>query len=385
MAFLLFFGIVLSVYFLGNYYVFVRGLQAIPEGSSLRTPYIWIFWILAATYVAGRTMENIYLSYLSDVLVWTGSFWLAALFYFFLAVVLFDLLRLIHHFVPFFPAFITANMEKSRYFVFAGTIIAVFLLVTGGFINARNPVVRNLDIEIQSRQIAERDQVRAVLMSDIHLGTIIGNGHFSRIVNKVNQLQPDIILLAGDILDEDLEPLIRQNTGETLRQLSAPLGVYGVMGNHEHIGGAARAQNYLEDHGIHIIRDTVLKIDESFYLAGRDDRDKRRFSGRERLPLEKVLQNADMNHPVILMDHQPLDMEKAAGLGVSMQLSGHTHHGQLWPLRYITRSIYKVSYGYRNIDGMHMYVTTGTGTWGPPVRIGNRPEIVELNIKFRKK
>ena len=385
MAFLLFFGIVLTIYFLANYYVFIRGMQALPESSSLKTPFIWIFWILATTYVAGRILENIYLSYLSDVLVWTGSFWLAALLYLFLAVLLFDLLRLIHHFFPFFPAFITANMEKTRYYLFAGTMVTVVVLITGGFINARNPIVRDLDIRIDSRQTGARNQIRAVLLSDIHLGTIIGNGHFSRIVEQVNSLSPDIILLAGDILDEDLEPLIRQNTGETLKKLNAPLGVYGIMGNHEHIGGAAAANKYLEDHGIIMIRDTVLKIEDSFYLAGRDDRDKKRFSGRERLPLEKLLQNTDMNYPVILMDHQPLDLEIAANLGVSMQLSGHTHNGQLWPLRYITQSMYRISYGYRNINGMHAYVTTGIGTWGPPVRIGNRPEIVQLNIKFREK
>ncbi len=225
MAFLLFFGIVLTIYFLGNYYVFIRGMQALPEGSSIKTPFIWIFWILAATYVTGRILENIYLSYLSDVLVWTGSFWLAALLYLFLAVLFFDLLRLIHHFLPFFPAFVTANMDKTRYFLFTGTIIAVVVLITGGFINARNPAVRNLDIQIDSKKTGERDQIRAVLLSDIHLGTIIGNGHFSRIVEQVNSLSPDIILLAGDILDEDLAPLIRQNTGETLKQLKAPLGV----------------------------------------------------------------------------------------------------------------------------------------------------------------
>ncbi|MFP4468181.1 MAG: metallophosphoesterase [Bacteroidales bacterium] len=385
MAFLLFFGIVLTIYLLGNYYVFARGMQALPEGSSLKTPFIWIFWMLAATYIAGRILEKIYLGTVSDVLIWTGSFWLAALLYFFLAVLLFDLFRLIHHFLPFYPAFITGNMDKTRYLLFTGTIVTVAFLITGGFINARNPVVRKMDIQIDSKQQGERDQIKAVLLSDIHLGTVIGNGHLRHIIGQVNSLNPDIILLAGDILDEDLEPLIRQNTGETLKQLKAPLGIYGIMGNHEHIGGAATAHTYLENHGIQMIRDTVLNIEDRFYLAGRDDRDKKRFSGKARLSLERLLHNTDMDYPVILMDHQPLELEKAAKLGVSMQLSGHTHHGQLWPLSYITQSVYQLSHGYRNINGMHAYVSTGIGTWGPPVRIGNRPEIVQLNIKFGEK
>ena len=382
MAFLIFFTIVLSIYALGNYYIFIRGWQALPAEGSLRTIYAWSFWVLASTYVLGRIMENIYLSTFSDVLVWTGSFWLGAMLYFFLLVLIFDLIRMVHHLLPFFPAIITENMEKVRLYSFIGSVILVAMLLTIGHINTLHPRVRHLDIHIESKQAGKMEELRAVLMSDIHLGTLIGNGHFRKVVAKVQALNPDIILLAGDILDEDLAPVIRQNTGETLRDLSAPLGVFGVMGNHEHIGGAKEAHHYLESHGIQMIRDSVVKIAESFYLVGRDDRDKIRFTGRKRLPLSELMAETSSGYPVILLDHQPFYPEKAAAAGVNLQLSGHTHHGQLWPLNFITRAIYTISYGYANIDGMHMYVSNGVGTWGPPMRIGNRPEIVSLHIRF---
>ncbi len=381
MAFFLFFSIVLGIYALGNYYVFIRGLQAIPPESMLRKLYILWFWVFAGTYIAGRILENIHLSYLSDVLVWTGSFWLGALLYFFLLVLFFDLVRLSHALWPWWPAFITDNMARFRLYVFTGTVAVVFLLMIVGFINARSPVVRYFELHID-KPAGTLKELNVVLMSDIHLGTITGNGYFSRVVDKALELEPDIILLAGDILDEDLAPVIRQNIGTTLHQLRAPLGVYAVMGNHEHIGGHVSAQEYLERHGLQILRDTAVMVNESFWLVGRDDRDKQRFTGRSRKALEEVLYDVDFSYPVLLMDHQPFYLEKAAALGVDMQVSGHTHHGQMWPLNYITRAMYTVSHGYENIDGMHAYVSNGIGTWGPPVRLGNRPEIVHLRLWF---
>lgn len=382
MAFLIFFTIVLTVYALVNYYIYTRGLQALPAGGGTRTWFTGVFWLLAATYVAGRILENLYLGTISDVLVWTGSFWLGAMLYFFLLVVFFDLLRLIHHIIPYFPSIVTENMVQVRQYLFAGSVLLVALLLTFGHINTRHPVLRELDIDISHKDARDMDKLHAVLLSDIHLGTLIGNGQFRKIVDRVMALEPDIIFLAGDMLDEDLEPVIRQNIGTTLKDLHAPLGVYGVMGNHEHIGGSKDAYAYLVGHGIQMIRDDAVKVNDAFYVVGRDDRDKRRFSGRERKPLADVLEGVDFRYPVILLDHQPFYLEKAAALGVDLQLSGHTHHGQLWPLNYITQAMYSISHGYGKVDGMHAYVSNGVGTWGPPVRIGNRPEIVQLNIRF---
>lgn len=384
MAFLIFFGVVLIIYLLGNYYIFMRGLQAIPAGSVFRPYYVWIFWLLAATYVAGRILENIYLSTTSDVLVWTGSFWLGAMLYFFLIVILFDLLRMVNHFLPFFPALIVNNMEKARLFAFAGTVVLVGVVLTAGHINTLYPRVKTLEISIPGKTAGKTNQIDAVLVSDIHLGSLIGTRHLNRIIEQVDTLRPDIVLLAGDILDEDLGPVIRKNAGETLRRLDAPLGVYGIMGNHEHIGGSAAAEEYLKAGGIRIIRDSVVRIADSFYLIGRDDRDKARFGGQPRKSLSELVSMADHDFPLILMDHQPFYLEKASRLGIDLQLSGHTHHGQLWPLNYITEAIYALSYGYKKMNGMHTYVTNGVGTWGPPIRVGNRPEIVHIKMRFGK-
>lgn len=384
MAFLIFYSIVFILYGSINYYLYVRGFQAIPMGHVLKTVFPWLFWGLVLSFVAGRIMERYYLSYLSDSLVWVGSFWLAAMFYFLLFTLLIDLFRLIHYFLPASWLGDVFSAPIVRWRLLQGITIFVALLLFLGFLNARNPVVRKLELTVDKPGNG-RSQLTAVLLSDIHLGTLIGNGYFYRIVKQVNALNPEIILLAGDVLDEDLQPVLRQNTGETLRLLDAPLGVWAVMGNHEYIGGAGPAYEYLSQHGLKILRDSAVVIDNSFYLVGREDRDKPRFAGRQRMDLDVLLQQVDKSLPVILLDHQPYYPEQAANLGVDVQFSGHTHHGQLWPLNFITRSVFSLSRGYGLFGKMHLYVSNGVGTWGPPVRIGNRPEIVYVTITFREK
>lgn len=381
MGFLIFFSIVMLIYSLANFYIFIRGFQAIPAGSSLRPWFVIIFLVLAVSYIAGRFLERVWLGPVSDTLLWVGSFWLGAMTYFFLLVVLIDLLRFINHFIPFLPAFIRQNYAHYKMVLLGVSILLVGLIVLGGYINALIPKIKTVEINIP-KPAGDMKSLTAVVMSDIHLGTIIGNGRLERIVNKANSLNPDVILLAGDILDEDLEPVIRQNAGETLKQLSAPLGVFGVMGNHEYIGGPEPAYRYLTGHGIKMLRDTAYKVNESFYLVGREDFQKNRFAGRERKTIESLMEQVDKAYPVIVIDHQPFHPEQAEKAGADLMISGHTHNGQIWPFNLITNAMYVVSYGYGKVGNMHMYVSGGVGTWGPPIRIGNRPEIVKLIINF---
>ena len=383
MTYLIFFAIVLTVYISVNYYIFSRGIQALPAETTVRMVFPWLFWILATTYVAGRFLESVYISAASDILIWVGSFWLAAMFYFFISMLLIDLFRLINHFLPFFPSLFTANIAKVKIYLFVGVITTVALTITAGYINTLFPRINTVNIHI-AKEARDMKRLNVVLISDLHLGTIKGNRFLERIVEKIIALDPDIVFLAGDVLDEDLKPVLRHNLGETLKSLNAPLGVYAIMGNHEHIGGAEPAYQYLKSHGLTVIRDSVIKVNESFYIVGREDREKQRFSGKARKELPILLAGLDANLPLILLDHQPYYLEKAASLGVDLQLSGHTHHGQMWPINFITSAIFTISRGYGMINGMHAYVSSGVGTWGPPVRIGSRPEIVNLNITFGK-
>jgi len=380
--FLVFISIVLIIYGLLNTYIFTRFMQCIPIGWQGRVWAIIIFWLLAGSFIVARFMERAYPCDFTEVMTWIGSFWLGAMVYFVLAALLVDFARLVNHFIPFFPQVFYADYQKTKLIALVITTGLVFLTVTAGFINARNPVITLLDLNI-AKKIQGSKTLKIAMASDIHLGTLVGKRGASRLVRMINSLHPDIILLAGDLVDEDLKPVIRRNLGETLKNLHAPLGVYAITGNHEYIGGAAVAIAYLTAHKIKFLSDTIELIDNRFYLAGRDDRDKSRFTGKQRKPLAEILKGADPAYPILLMDHQPFQLTKPEELGVDLQLSGHTHHGQMWPFNYITNAIYEISWGYKKKGNTHFYVSSGYGTWGPPIRLGNRPEVVSIALHFQ--
>ena len=375
-------SLLFALYGLINLYVFVRGWQSIPPGSSLRSGYAVAFWILAIALIGGRVLERYWTSPISDLLVWMGSFWIGALLYFVLAAGLLDLLRLINHFLPFFPSFITADYAQAKYVLCAGLIGLVAVLLIAGHINAVVPRISTMDIAID-KKVEGMKTVNIVAASDIHLGTIVGRNRFDSMVEKINGLNPDIVLLPGDIVDEDLGPVIKQNLGEALNHIRPRFGVFAVTGNHEYIGGVEEACAYLTAHNVVMLRDQAVKVNGSFFLVGREDRSANRNKSRQRKSLEELMRNVDRRYPVILMDHQPFRLEDAVNQGIDLQLSGHTHHGQLWPISYIIQAIYQVGWGYRKIAGTHIYVSNGVGTWGPPIRIGNRPEILNIRLQLK--
>jgi predicted MPP superfamily phosphohydrolase len=379
--FLVFFSIVMLIYASLNYYIYARAMQAIPLASSFRVWFKWGFILLAAAYVFGRIMERVYLSVFSDALTWVGSFWLAIMLYGFLLVLMIDIIRVANHFTGFLPQFLYSVQGKANLLYLSMALVGIIVLA--GHINAIMPRVNNITLEVD-KQANGLKELNIAMASDVHMGTLIGPRRTGKLVNMINSQKPDIILLAGDIVDEDLAPVIRQNLGQSLEKLSAPMGIFGITGNHEYIGGAEQAVKYLEEHGITMLRDSVANVAGAFYVAGREDRDKNRFSGKKRLEVAGLLGSIDRSLPIILLDHQPFALEKAAEAGVDLQLSGHTHHGQLWPLNFLTKAIYELSMGYKQKGNTHFYVSPGYGGWGPPVRVGNRPEIVMIKLKFRE-
>ena len=380
-TFIIFFSIVITIYGLVNYYVFIRGWQAVPQHSRLRTIYLVCFLFLALSYIIGRLLEKIWLSTISDIFVWFGSFWLAAFFYFFLIVLVLDLLRLINHWLPFFQL-ISENYVRLKQITALVSIGIVFLTILFGYVNACFPRIRTLNLKIS--KATSVNSINIVAASDIHLGTIIGRKRFCKVVNKINELNPDLILLPGDIVDENLAPVIRENLGEALLHLKAKYGVYAITGNHEYIGGVEPAVKYLKEHGVTMLRDSSVKINDCIYLVGREDRSIRQFNGKQRKNLADLMEQVDKDFPIILMDHQPFDLDEARENGCDLQLSGHTHHGQLFPLNFVTKAVYEKSWGYLKKGDAHIYVSCGVGTWGPPVRIGNRPEILNIVLNFGK-
>ena len=159
-------------------------------------------------------------------------------------------------------------------------------------------------------------------------------------------------------------------------------GLYAITGNHEFIGGARRTIPYIESKGIRVLKDEMIILPGGIQLIGRLDRDSKRFYSKERMPLEVLMKNIDHSRPVILLDHQPVNLEEAEKYGVDLQLSGHTHNGQFWPLNYFTKAIYEISYGYGKKGNTQFIVSSGFGIWGPRIRSASRSEVLLLNISF---
>ena len=258
--------------------------------------------------------------------------------YYFLFIVLLDLFRLINLFISF-----QINPQIN---LLAGLIIStiVLLFVVIGYFNAIHPRINKINITINKKSSLSSLTIAAA--SDIHLGTIISKSRLNRIVDKINSINADIVLFPGDIVDEDVGPVIKHNLGEILRKIRSKYGVFGITGNHEYIGGAEKACTYLVEHGIKMLRDEYVKIDDSFYIIGREDRSIRGFTGKLRKPLIDIIEGIDKSLPIIMMDHQPVKLNEAVESGVDLQLSGHTHHGQLFPFNFITKKVYELSRGY---------------------------------------
>lgn len=378
---ILFVTIVVTIYTLVNYIIFIRALQAFPSGSALRVWFIFAFWLIAASFVAARILERTNPCHFTECLTWIGSFWLAFMLFFTMIVILLDITRLVNHFLHFLPVFIYADYLKTKQILLIASVACTTIMVTVGYINARNPRVKELNLNIAKPGHGLK-KLTIAMASDIHLGTIIRKAKAKELVRLLNAPKPELILLAGDVVDEDLAPVIKDNIGEALCELNAKIGVYAITGNHEYIGGAGPAVEYLEKHCIKMLRDTAILVNGQFYLVGREDRDKPRFTGKARKELAEIMKDVDGSYPIILMDHQPFNLTKAADNGVDLQLSGHTHHGQIWPFNYITKAIYELSWGYKKIRDTHVYVSSGFGTWGPPVRLGNRPEVLIIHLTF---
>jgi uncharacterized protein len=375
---LVFFIIVFAIYFLTNFYIFLKGYRAITDSGNFRLTYTFIYIVLASTFIAGKIFERNHSSVLTDILNIIGGFWMAFMLYGFLSLLLSDIIFPI---VRITGILSVHEIPLFRKWSFLTTLALSVGLIGFGFINAITPIVKKYDIVI-NKPAGEIKTFRIAAVSDIHLGSIIRKRSIIKLSGMLKKINPDVVLLLGDIVDGEIGPVLRD---DLLSYFTCPKcrdGLYAITGNHEYIGGAATTIPYIEKHGIRILKDEVITLDGGIQLIGRIDRDGARFNRKERLPLSELMKQVDLTKPVILLDHQPLRLSESVKAGVDLQLSGHTHNGQMWPINYITRMIYEISYGYKRIGNTQFIVSSGFGLWGPRVRSGSRAEVLEINITF---
>ena len=340
-----------------------------------------VFWIIALSFLIARLVAGRIPEPAADLFELTGAYWMAAMEYFLIILLAIDLVRLLDRLFHFIPRSARANPSAA---LAAGvfTLLLVAVLIVCGRWTALNPRITNYDVAIAKNAGAFKE-IRIAMVSDIHLGEIVNSKNLEKMVGMIEQLEPDLIIFGGDIIDGDARPYLEQNMPEILRRLRAPLGVFGVLGNHEYFGGiSGSAEDCLKQGGITILRDNYVKIADSFYIAGREDKSSTMAEGIQRKDLASVLKGVDASLPLILLDHQPTDLSEAQSQGADLQLSGHTHRGQYFPNQLITDRIFEVNWGYLRKGNLNVIVSSGFGTWGPPIRLWNYPELVQITLRF---
>jgi len=324
---------------------------------------------LAFSFVAASLLSFRFSNFAVRFVYWLAAVWLGLLNFFFwaslLAWMFWFALRLVH--VP-------AHYASARPLL-AGVLYAIAALVGFyGLINARIIRIRRIAVALPGLPASWRGR-RAVLLSDLHLGPINGVQFCRRLVAKAQSFQPDVVFLPGDLFDGtkgNLERLVAP-----LKQLSPPLGIYFSTGNHEEFSDPTQYIDAITRAGIRVLGNELVTVD-GVQVAGVFYHDS---SSPLRMKTALDGMHLDRERPSILLNHAPTRLPTVEQAGFSLQLSGHTHGGQFLPFTWITQSIYgPFTKGLHRFGALQVYTSTGAGTWGPPLRVGTRPEIVLITF-----
>jgi len=382
-GFLIVLAVILLMYGLINFWVGLRGWQLLGRFVPfLSVKLYWIaFWLVALSFFAARLGGGFLPAGAGRWLTVLGSYWLAALFYLILVLALVEIVALALRIAGLMPGGLAGHAGASLA-VGLAVFIVVGCTVSYGWWNALHPRVVQYQVNIP-KQAGALKNLHLVVASDLHLGTIVDNGRLMQMVDMIEELGPDLVLLPGDIIDENPGPFVEQDMVSSFRKLAPEYGVYAVPGNHEYIGRESEViAAHLGDAGINVLRDQYVKVADSFYIVGRDEISRGRMGAGGRKDLAEVMEGVDRSLPVILLDHQPVELDRCREQGADLMFSGHTHLGQMFPNNLITRRIFEVDWGYLRKGSLQVIVSCGFGTWGPPIRVGNRPEIVDIRISF---
>ena len=355
-------GLLGSVLGLVQWYVYRKGFTLLHSWWTAVFCLLLPVIFLLPHFVTGLPLG------LTRFLATLGGFWLGFFYYSVLLLVLYLVL---------FLGF-TVLGQQAAWNVFAPRLVRaalavlVVLLAWGGW-NARHPVYR--EVTVTTEKALPRD-IKIAFVTDMHLGTVLGDSYCAGLVQRLNALQPDLVIFGGDQVDESLQLVRDEGSYKHLAELRAPLGVYVVLGNHDYLGGTWREEMELfSGQGLHYLVDETVALPDNLELTGLPDYS---MGGRQ-----TALQRGQAERFRILVDHQPRRMRQAAAAGYDLYLAGHTHAGQLYPNRLVTQKLYELDYGTKIFDRMLAVTSDGYGFWGVPVRTGPAPEIVVLTLQHK--
>lgn len=321
-----------------------------------------------------------------------GNYWMGFNLHFVLAMGVCFLIRLIVKLVKKDKY----NLRLAQKITNVAVVSFTILMSVYGIVNAQNLKVTTYDVTVDKS--SKQDELNVVLIADLHLGYSVGVKQMERMVNKINELQPDVVVVAGDIFDNEFSAIYNPvRLAEILRGINSKYGVYAVYGNHDieedilcgftfsdddvtQVTSIKEMDDFIENCGFTFLYDEAILINDDFYIYGRPDEERPNFGNDSRLEAEKITEGLDLSKLIICADHEPHDQKELSAAGVDVDLNGHTHAGQLFPGNIIINFFWDIAYGYKNFDGMHNIVTSGVGLFGPNMRTFTKAEIAQVKI-----
>ncbi len=361
---------IFTLYLCSNIYLAYSLWQLMPINIILRIIVIAILVIgFAAPFIFFAFGESLSLS-TSEVLYKAGTSWMIVFLYLFIFVLLIDIFKVSASLLHLVNKETLQAIFKHNAITSLILISTTALLLIMGNINYHNK--RRVHIPISSSKIDK--PMRIVAISDLHLGYTISKKELRKWVKMINKEKPDIVLIAGDLLDNQLRPVLAHSLHEELLKIEATSGVFACTGNHEYISGIKGSIDFFKKAGITLLRDSSV-IANGVTIIGRED-----YSYKNRKELSQITQDINKKSFSILLDHQPNKLNNAVDEGIDLQISGHTHYGQVFPGTLVTKKLFELPHGYIQKEDTHIYVSSGLGIWGGKFRIGTQSEYVVIDL-----
>lgn len=359
------------VLFITTYiYTVVRLYKILPATTSLRILLIFLFILGIAGMVLFFTLGEKMPVAVSSGLYRFSTGWLIIFLYLFMAVLIVDILYLLNSLIKVIDKDTAVSIIQNNTITSAVILGVVALILISG--NITYHIKKRQPLTITTSKIDA--PLRIVGISDLHIGYTISAKEVSKWVDLINSENPDMVVIAGDIIDNHMRPIFRDSIETVLQRIDAPLGVYACTGNHELMFAVKEDEDFFKRAGITLLRDSSIRIND-ITIVGRED-----FTNSRRAELNKIMEEVDSSTFTLLLDHQPVNLDDAVNNGIDFQLSGHTHRGQVFPASLITDMLFELSNGYMKKNNTHFYVSSGIGIWGGKFRIGTRSEYLVLDL-----
>jgi len=364
----MFFILVFLVFTAVNIYLYIKGRKAIPRNKTIRIIYGSAFGVVSGSFLIAMLGRNILPLGIQKILYFIGTVWMGYMLYLTIWLIVSDLILLL------FKKTIRKRLSVWQIGLGYGLIS---ILLSIGYFRYTQPKIVEKEIFI-AKSNEKYKNLKVVAVSDMHLGVANDKKWLQKRVRQINQLQPDMIWIAGDMVDNNVLPLEREKMYEELNQLQSRLGTYMCLGNHEYLSGIEGSLQFLQKTNIRLLIDQAVEVDSAFWMIGRDD-----FKmNPQRKSLSELTALTETSQTVFLLDHEPYFLDQTAAEGIDFQFSGHTHQGQLWPLSFIVNALFENPYGLMQKGNSSVFVSSGLGLWGPPFRIGTQSEILVFDIRF---